>query len=125
VALSATDERRLQRQLAGLERRLLHHPAPTAVLVLTGHQRQRQVEAELRVQLGPLGGHLISHQQAETVNQAVHRAVADIERQLERQHAAQSGAPSFGVPSRRLPEELRPSEFSRESRTPATEGEPW
>jgi hypothetical protein len=45
VSLSAADERRLQHQLDGLERRLVHHPEPTAVLVLTGHGRQRRVEA--------------------------------------------------------------------------------
>jgi ribosome-associated translation inhibitor RaiA len=123
VSLSAADERRLQHQLDGLERRLVHHPEPTAVLVLTGHGRQRRVEAELRVQLGPLGGHLISHQQAETVDRAVHLAIADVERQLERQHAAQSGEPSFGVPSRRQPTALRPSQFTRQSRVQVTEDE--
>jgi hypothetical protein len=34
--------------------------------------------------------------------------VKDIERQLERRHAQQRGEHSFGVPSRRLPRELRP-----------------
>jgi ribosome-associated translation inhibitor RaiA len=115
LTLTKIDERRVQHHLDGLERRLVHHPEPTAVLVLTGFTNQRRVEADLRVQLGPLGGHLISHQQAETVDRAVRLAMADVERQLERQHAAQSGEPSFGVPSRRLPTELRPSRYTRQS----------
>jgi hypothetical protein len=45
----------------------------------------------------------------------VRLAMADVERQLERQHAVQSGEPSFGVPSRRLPTELRPSRYTRSS----------
>lgn len=61
------------------------------------------------MKLSPLGSHLISHQGAETVDRAVRIAVEDVERQLEREHAMQRGEPSFGVPSRRLPSNLRPA----------------
>jgi ribosome-associated translation inhibitor RaiA len=121
LSLTQVQERRVQHQFDALQRRLVHHPEPTAVLVLTGHKNQRQVQADLRVEMGPLGGHLISHQQAETVDRAVHLAIADVERQLERQHAAQSGEPSFGVPSRRLPRELRPAQHPQQ--LPAREPE--
>lgn len=84
-------------------------PEPKAVLVLTKHSAQRRVEADLRVQVGPLGSHLVSHQAAQTPDQAVHLAVTDIERQLDRQLATMRGDPSFGVPSRRLPKHLRPN----------------
>jgi ribosome-associated translation inhibitor RaiA len=109
LSLSSSDERRVQHRLEALERRLIHHPEPTASLMLTRHRDQRQIEVDLRVELGPLGSHLISHQGAETVDRAVRLAIEDVERQLERQHAAQRGEPSFGVPSRRLPPSLRPA----------------
>jgi hypothetical protein len=95
--------------------------------MLTRHRDQRQVEVDLRVQLGTLGSHLISHQGAETVDRAVRLAVEDVERQLERQHAVQRGEPSFGVPSRRLPSTLRPanvpSSLAEEESLKETEGE--
>jgi ribosome-associated translation inhibitor RaiA len=123
LSLTEADERRIQHQLDGLERRLVHHPEPRAVLVFAGHENQRRVQVDLRVELGPLGGHLISHQQAETADRAVRLAIADVERQLERQHAAQRGEPSFGVPSRRLPAELRPSPFTRPATVTPAEDE--
>jgi hypothetical protein len=108
VALSETDRRRLERRLRALERRLVHHPDPAAALVLRPYPGGREVEADLRVQLGPLGRHLVSRRAAETAAHAVRLAAEDVERQLERQHAAQRGEPTFGVPSRRLPARLRP-----------------
>lgn len=126
VSLSSSDERRVQHRLDALERRLIHHPDPKASLMLTRHREQRQVEVDLRVELGPLGSHLISHQGAETVDRAVHLAIEDVERQLERKHAAQRGEPSFGVPSRRLPPSLRPanmpSTLAEEEHAPETDG---
>ena len=108
-SLNEIEERRLLHQLENLERRLVHHPEPSAALVLTQHRGRRQVEVDLRIELGPLGSRLISHQQAETADQAVRQAVEDVERQLERRLAGQRGEPSFGIPSRRQPTALRPS----------------
>ena len=109
VALSELDERRIERRLRALERRLINRPEPEAVLALKAESAQRRVRADLRVQLGPLGMHLISHQDAETVDRAVRLAVEDVERQLERRRAQQAGESTFGVPSRRLPAERRPN----------------
>lgn len=108
VALSDAERRHITQQLRALERRLVHHPDPSAALVFTSHLARRQVAVALRVQLGPLGSHLVSHQAAETADHAVRVAVEDIERQLERHHAMQRGEPAFGVPSRREPAQLRP-----------------
>jgi hypothetical protein len=47
----------------------------------------------------------------------VHLAIEDLERQLERRLAGQRGEPTYGVPSRRLPKQLRPSS------APSTESE--
>jgi len=108
---SDIEERRIQHHLDRLERHLIHHPEPTAVLAFTRYAAKGRVGLHLRVQLGPLGQHLISRQSAETADQVMRLAVDDIERQLERQHAQQRGEGTFGVPSRRLPSELRPSQF--------------
>ncbi len=109
--LSSGDDRKIQHHLDRLEQRLGRHPEPTAVLVFSPHRATKRIGLHLRVQLGPLGGHLVSRQSAETADQAMSLAVDDIERQLERQHAQQRGEATFAVPSRRLPSSLRPSQF--------------
>lgn len=113
VALSDAERRHITGQLRALERRLAHHPDPSVSLVFTPHPTRRQIEVALRVQLGPLGGHLISHQAAETADHAVRAAVEDVERQLERRLATQRGESTYGVPSRREPAQLRPHPPSR------------
>jgi ribosome-associated translation inhibitor RaiA len=106
--LAEVDQRRMRAHLRSLERRLKNRPEPAAVLVLHQHADQRRVTADLRVELGPLGPTLVSHQAAETPDLAIKRAVEDIERELERQVSEQHGDASFGVPSRREPRRLRP-----------------
>jgi ribosome-associated translation inhibitor RaiA len=108
LTLSDVDQRRLRAHLRSLERRLKNRPAPAAVLVLHQHADQRRVEADLRIELGPLGPTLVSHQAAETPDLAIRRAVEDIERELERQVSGQHRDASFGVPSRGEPRRLRP-----------------
>jgi ribosomal protein L31E len=118
--LTAVEQRRIDHDLAVLARQgLAHRPAPKAVLVLRQHVAQRQVEANLQVQLGPLGAHVVSHQAAETADRAVRLAVADIERQLERRLASQRGEPSYGVPSRREPAALRPHPLRQPAPAPS------
>jgi ribosome-associated translation inhibitor RaiA len=104
LELSGTETRRITHQLGKLERRLIHHPDPAITVALERHAAQRNVQANLRLQLAPLGGHLVSHQSAPTIDRAVRLGVAD----LERQHAQQRGHSTYGVPSRRLPAQLRP-----------------
>jgi ribosome-associated translation inhibitor RaiA len=103
VSLSPAEEVRLERQLRGLERRLAHFPEPLVELTLARHEGPRRIDVDLRLRLEPHGRHLISHQSAETADQAVRLAIQDVKRELERQKAAQRGEPSFGVPSRRPP----------------------
>jgi aminoglycoside phosphotransferase family enzyme len=97
------DKAHIARHLAGLERRLVHFSEPLAELVVQPHPAPRQVEAALRVQLGSLGPHVVSHQQGETLDRAVRLAVADVERELERHLGKPRGEDTFGVPSRRRP----------------------
>lgn len=93
--------RRIERQVGGLARRVKQYPGPRLHVVVERFIRQRRVTAETRLQLGPLGPSLVSHQQAETPARAIHAAISDLERQLERHLSKQRGDASFGVPSRR------------------------
>lgn len=106
--LGPDEEQHIRGHLDRLGRRMSHFPEPLATVVLKRHELQRQVEVDLRVELGPLGGHLVSHQSAETPIHAVRLAVEDAERQLERHLAKQRGEHTYGVPSRRLPKAERP-----------------
>ncbi len=98
---TALEEKRMQRQWRKLERQMARYPAPLAEATLTAQAAQRLIQVDLRVRIGPSGAHLVSHQQAETVDLALERAVDDVTRQLERHRAQQRGEPSYGVPSRR------------------------
>ena len=108
LKLAEMDERRIRAHFQRLERRLADRPEPAAVLVLQQYVDQRRVGADLRIELGPLGPTLVSHQAAETPDRATRLAVEDVERQLERRTSEQRGDASFGVPSRREPRRLRP-----------------
>jgi hypothetical protein len=123
VDIDAAEEARILHQLDALGQRLTHEPEPLAELVLSQSTAQRRVEADLRVLLNRLGTHLVSHQSADTAERAVRLAVADVERQLERRHSQQSGEPTFGVPSRRLPRSLRLHPFSRREPQEGEDGE--
>lgn len=109
TTITRAEEERLRKKMAGLEERLVHFPEPIARVTIERHEEQRRTTVDLRVQLGPHAGHLISHQAAETLDLAARLATEDVERQLERRLAVQRGEPTFGVPSRRLPAHLRPS----------------
>jgi ribosome-associated translation inhibitor RaiA len=114
LTLTELQERRIRRHLARLDRHYLaRRPEPKAALVFRRHESQRRIELNMQVQLGPLGGHVVSHQTAETPEHAVRLAVDDIERQLERLRASLQGQPTYGVPSRRLPKQLRPHPWRR------------
>lgn len=111
--LREVDDRRIRHQVGSLRRRLVHQAAPQAILALEWRESERRVTANLRVQLGPLGTLLISTRDGESAAHAARLAIADVERQLERRLAHERGEASFGVPSRRLPEALRPRTVAR------------
>src|SRR5579871_4133602 len=94
LSLSAPEEAQIRRRFVGLERRLQNHPEPKAIVTLGHSIPQRRFSVDLRVELGPLGPQLISHESAPTLLAAVRMTVSDVERQLERRHAEQRGEPS-------------------------------
>jgi hypothetical protein len=119
VPLSTTQEQRVHRHLTALGRRLEHRPEPIAVLAFSGPNGRREIAANLRVQLGPLGPTLTSRQAAETPDRAAHLAIQAIERQLERLVAGQRGEASYGVPSRRRPGTASVNTETEHSEVPA------
>jgi hypothetical protein len=109
VTLTSLEEERIQRQMRSLEKRVEKFPDPRVELAIEDQASPRGVRVDLRLALGPLGGHLISHQEGLGADVAVKAAVDDVKRQLERRLSSQRGESSFGVPSRRLPSDLRPN----------------
>lgn len=106
--LSPDAEKRVQRYLDGLERRLTKFHNHTVTLTVRDRSTERRFTADALVALGVDGVELVSHNNGETAEQAARLAVEDIERQLERYVATLRGEPSFGTPSRREPKDLRP-----------------
>jgi hypothetical protein len=107
--LSPDQEERINRQFETLALRMEHFPEPLANLRLERHEMQRRVTADLILRMGPSGRELVSHQAAETPDRAALLAVQDVERQLERELSTMRGEHTYGVPSRRLPEDQRPN----------------
>jgi|GEM_PF-1839265 len=102
-------QQKIQHHLDRLEERLVNFAEPMAVLKISEEGTPKRLTVDLRVDLGNRPGELVSHHSEATPEHAVRLAFEDVERQLERQLSAMRGEDTFGVPSRRLPKELRPS----------------
>ena len=109
ITLTRLEEERIQRHTKSLEKRIEKFPDPRLELAIEDQAPPRGVRVDLRLALGPLGGHLISHQEGQAADVAVKAAINDVKRQLERRLSNQRGESSYGVPSRRFPSELRPN----------------
>lgn len=99
--LNPLEERRIERNLNRLERRLKDDNDAVVQIVLDWHDDQRRVHASLRLSRTNLGGIFVSHVSAETADQAVREATDEIERQIEKRMATLRGEETYGVPSRR------------------------
>ena len=106
--LSPDSEKRIQRHIAGLERRLVKFQNPQITITIRDRPTERRHTADVRVQLGVDGVELVSHHGGEAAEHAARLAIEDIERQLERYVATLRGEPAYGTPSRREPRDLRP-----------------
>ncbi|MCC6943640.1 MAG: hypothetical protein IT335_03625 [Thermomicrobiales bacterium] len=109
VTLTRLEEERIDRQVKSLEKRVANFPDPRLEMAFDEQVNPRVVKVDLRLALGPLGGHLVSHQEGPSPDVASKAAIGDVKRQLERRLANQRGEATYGVPSRRLPAEQRPS----------------
>jgi len=113
ISLTPLEEARIQRHMKSLEKRVEKFPDPRLELAIEDQAAPRGVRVDLRLALGPLGGHLVSHQEGQGADVAVKAAVNDVKRQLERRLSNQRGESSYGVPSRRLPSDQRPNPLER------------
>lgn len=114
LTLTSLEEERIDRQVRSLEKRIANFPDPRLEIAFDEQSNPRIVKVDLRLALGPLGGHLVSHQEGPSADVASKAAFNDVKRQLERRLANQRGEASYGVPSRRLPAEQRPVEQTAE-----------
>ena len=108
LQLSPESAKRIQRHIAGLERRLVNFHNPLITITIRDRPTERRHTADVRVQLGVDGVDLVSHNSGETAEQAARLAIEDVQRQLERHVATLRGEPAYGTPSRREPRTLRP-----------------
>jgi ribosome-associated translation inhibitor RaiA len=106
-------ERKIQRHLDSLEKRLVNFKNHDGTLTVRDKSTERRFTADLVVATGVDGVELVSRNASETAEQAARLAIEDIERQLERYVATLRGEPSFGTPSRREPKDLRPASQSQ------------
>jgi hypothetical protein len=74
----------------------------------TRHADQRRVAADLRIELGPLGHILVSHQAAETPDQATRLTVEDVERNWDGGRLSNVETPRSGCQVAENPRRLRP-----------------
>jgi len=109
ITFDDLEEKRINRQIDGLAKRLAKFSDPRLELAIEEHQSPPRVSVDLRVALGTLGGHLVSHEEGATPDAAVKAAADDIKRQLEKRLSQMRGEPSYGVPSRKFPDEMRPN----------------
>ncbi len=112
--LSPDAEHRIQRHIAGLERRLVKFKNPRGRLTIKNRPTERRHTADLVLELGVDGVELVSHDAGESAEHAARLAIEDVERQLERYVSNLRGEPAFHEPSRREPKELRPSNHADE-----------
>ena len=109
LTLSKLEEERIQRQVASFEKRIANFPDPRLELAFDEQTSPKTIKVDMRLALGPLGGHLVSHQEGPSADTATKSAFDDLKKQLERRLANQRGEATYGVPSRRLPADLRPA----------------
>ena len=121
--LSEDSEKRIQRHIAGLERRLVNFPTALISLTVRDRSTERRHTVDLRVTLGVDGDVLVSHQSGESAEHATRLAVEVAQRQLERYVATLRGKHAFGTPSRREPRDLRPGTQPAEEDEELDEGE--
>lgn len=107
--LTPVEQKRIDHSLESLAKRLKNFSNPSIDLTLAPAKQAGSVDATLRVVLGVRDTVLRSTETSRTADHAVKLACEDVKRQLERTVAELRGADTYGIPSRRYPEQLRPA----------------
>jgi ribosome-associated translation inhibitor RaiA len=113
--LTEVERKRIDRSLDGIGKRLANFTNPSIDLTLASSQQPGSIDATLRVVLGVRDTTLRSSETSRTADHAVKLACDDIKRQLEKTVAELRGADTYGTPSRRNPEHLRPANQTDDS----------
>jgi ribosome-associated translation inhibitor RaiA len=113
--LTEVEQKRIDRSLEGIGKRLANFTNPSIDLTLASSQQPGSINATLRVVLGVRDTTLRSSETSRTADHAVKLACDDIKRQLEKTVAELRGADTYGTPSRRNPEHLRPANQTDDS----------
>lgn len=113
--LTDVEQKRIERSLESLAKRLEKFSNPEIDLTIEKAKLQGSVDATIKVVLGVRDTTLRSTETARTPDHAVKLACDDIKKQLERTVADLRGADSYGTPSRRNPEHLRPANQTDDS----------
>ena len=113
--LTEVEQKRIDRSLEGIGKRLANFTNPSIDLTLASSQQPGSIDANLRVVLGVRDTTLRSSETSRTADHAVKLACDDIKRQLEKTVSELRGADTYGTPSRRNPENLRPANQTDDS----------
>lgn len=108
-ALTEVEQKRIDRSLDALGKRLASFNNPSIELTLAPSKQPASVDATLRVVLGVRDTVLRSTETSRTADHAAKLACDDIKKQLEKTVAELRGADTYGSPSRRNPEHMRPA----------------
>ncbi|MEZ4531241.1 MAG: HPF/RaiA family ribosome-associated protein [Thermomicrobiales bacterium] len=114
-ALSDVEQKRIDRSLEGIAKRLASFTNPSIDVTISPSKQPASVDASMRVVLGVRDTVLRSSETSRTADHAVKLACDDIKRQLEKTMADLRGADTYGTPSRRNPEHLRPANQTDDS----------
>lgn len=107
--LTDVEQKRIERSLESISRRLENFTNPSIDLTLAKSKQAGSVDAALRVVLGVRDTTLRSTETSKTADHAVKLACDDVKKQLEKAVSELRGEDTFGTPSRRNPEYLRPA----------------
>jgi hypothetical protein len=113
--LTEVEQKRIDRSLEGIGKRLANFTNPAIDLTLAGSQQPGSIVANLRVVLGVRDTTLRSSETSRTADHAVKLACDDIKKQLEKTVAELRGTDTYGTPSRRNPDHLRPAKQTDDS----------
>ncbi len=113
--LTEVEQKRIDHSLEAIGKRLANFSNPSIDLTLANSKEAGSIDATLRVGLGVRDIILRSTDTSRTADHAVKLACDDIKKQLEKAVAELRGADTYGIPSRRIPEHLRPAKQTNDT----------
>ena len=113
--LTEVEQKRIDHSLESIGKRLANFTNPSIDLTLAKATQAGSVDATLRVVLGVRDTTLRSTETSRTVDHAVKLACDDVKKQLEKTVAELRGEETYGTPSRRNPDHLRPANQTDDS----------